>query len=108
MARSSGPVVSVRAALLAAVLLAATLVGAGSAGASTQSPSFARSDYQQLGNNHVLADFNGDGRLDLAGIGAQSAAVLLSNGAGTFGARVEYQLPTFAQDLAAGDFNGDG
>jgi hypothetical protein len=100
--------VSVRAALLVAVLLAATLVGAGSASASTQSPSFARSDYQQLGNNHVLADFNGDGRLDLAGIGAQSAAVLLSSGPGTFGARVEYPLPTFAQDLAAGDFNGDG
>jgi hypothetical protein len=100
--------VSAHTALLVAVVLAATLVGAGSASASTQSPSFTRSDYQQLGNNHVLADFNGDGRLDLAGIGAQSAAVLLSNGAGTFGARVEYQLPTFAQDLAAGDFNGDG
>ncbi len=91
-----------------ALALAAILAGAGSASASTQAPSFARSDHQQLGNNHVLADLNGDGRLDIAGIGAQSAAVLLSTGPGTFGPRVEYPLFTWAQDLAAGDFDGDG
>ncbi len=108
MAASAGRASAVRTALLPAIMLCAALFAAGPASASTQPPSFARSDLQQLGNNHVLADFNGDGRLDLAGIGAQSAAVLLSTGPGTFGPRVEYPVFTWAQDLAAGDFNGDG
>jgi FG-GAP-like repeat len=45
-----------------------------------------------LGNNHVAADFNGDGRLDIAGQGAQAAAVLLNRGDGSFGARVDYPV----------------
>jgi hypothetical protein len=73
-----------------------------------QAPTFVRTDYQQLGNHHVAGDFNGDGSLDLAGEGAQAVAVLLNNGAGTFGARVEYPVAGWIQDLAAGDFNGDG
>src|SRR5262245_57551207 len=85
-----------------------TLVGGGRATAATQAPTFLRTDYAQLGNNHVLADFNGDGRTDLAGIGAQAAAVLLASGAGTFGARVEYPVAGWAQDLAAADVTGDG
>jgi hypothetical protein len=30
-----------------------------------QSPTFVRTDYPFLGNNHIVADFNGDGNLDL-------------------------------------------
>ncbi|HET7477710.1 MAG TPA: VCBS repeat-containing protein [Dermatophilaceae bacterium] len=90
-----------------ATALVTGLVGGDPASAATTAPTFSRTDYQQLGNNHVAADFNGDGRLDVAGQGAQSAAVLLNRGDGTFGARVEYPVADWTQDLAAGDFNGD-
>ena len=75
-----------------------------------QSPTFAITEYQFIGNNHVVGDFNGDGRLDLAGTGfmAQAVIVRLNNGAGTFGARVDFPVVDAAQDLAVGDFNGDG
>lgn len=79
-----------------------------SASAFAQSASFSRTDYPSMGNNHIVADFNGDGLLDLAGLGAQSAAIMLGNGDGTFRPRAEYPVASWAQDLAAGDFNGDG
>jgi hypothetical protein len=56
------------------VLAASLFVVTDAASASTQAPSFTRSDYQQLGKDHVLADFNGDGRLGVAGIGAFTVA----------------------------------
>jgi hypothetical protein len=61
-----------------------------------------------LGNNHVVADFNGDGKPDLAGTASMAAAIMLGNGDGTFQAKVEYPVASWTQDLAAGDFNGDG
>jgi VCBS repeat protein len=61
-----------------------------------------------LGNNDIVGDFNGDGSLDLAGTGGQSATVRLNNGAGAFGPSVEYPVVGPGQNLAAGDFNGDG
>lgn len=60
----------------------------------------------------AIADFNGDGKLDLAIVGDDIApggiTLLLGNGDGTFQAG-----PTFASNLdlgrmATGDFNGDG
>jgi hypothetical protein len=98
-----------RGAFVAAIALAASLAGSATATAATNQPTFARTDYQQLGNNHVIADFNGDGRPDIAGMGAQSAAVYLAAGApGSFGPRAEYPVASWLQDLAAGDFNNDG
>jgi hypothetical protein len=80
-----------------------------SASVLAQSPTFARADYPFIGHQ-VVADFNGDGMPDLAGQGylVQAAVVRLNNSNGTFGALVEYPLPASPQDLAAGDFNGDG
>jgi hypothetical protein len=61
------------------------------------------------GNWVVTADFNGDGKPDLAlaNIDDQSVSVLLGNGDGTFQAPVKTAVmhPTA---LAVGDFNGDG
>ena len=51
----------------------------------------------------VLADFNGDGKLDVASSGN---SLLLGNGDGTFQAPIA--LGPSSPDLAAGDFNGDG
>lgn len=59
----------------------------------------------------VLADFNGDGKLDLAVADTVSGAanVLLGNGDGSFGPVTYYQLPvTLASSPVAADFNGDG
>ncbi len=95
-------------AFLLMLILGASLVGGGLAAASTQAPTFTRTDYPFIGNNHVVGDFNGDGKLDLAGIGAMSAKVQLANGDGTFGAAVEYPVANWSQDIAVGDFNSDG
>jgi hypothetical protein len=90
------------------VVLLTSLVAGGGASGATSAPTFARADYPLFGNNYVVGDFNGDGSLDLAGTGGASAAVRLNNGAGTFGARVDYAVGGPGQDIAAGDFNGDG
>lgn len=75
---------------------------------AAQTANFSRTDYPLLGNNHIVADLNGDGIPDLAGVGLNSAAVMLGNANGVFRARVEFPAGGPAQDLTAGDFNGDG
>ena len=69
---------------------------------------FSRTDYPLLGNNHIVADFNGDGIPDLAGVGLNSVAVMLGNANGIFRAKVQFPAGGPAQDLTSGDFNGDG
>jgi hypothetical protein len=89
-------------------LLAGLLATAQPATAATTRPTFARTDHPSLANSNIAADLNGDGRLDLAGLGARTAAVLLSTGDGTFGARAQFPVADFAQDLAAADLDRDG
>jgi hypothetical protein len=58
----------------------------------------------------VVADFNGDGKADLAVASDGSAGsldVLLGNGDGTFQATLTYS-GFFPSSIAVGDFNGDG
>lgn len=90
-----------RASLLFALILLCA------ASAAAQTTTFAGRDYPIIGNSHIAADFNGDGRPDLAGAGI-NVRVSLNAGDGTFRPYVEYAAGGFTQDVAAGDLNGDG
>jgi len=62
----------------------------------------------------TFADFNGDGKIDIAVAPNQNARnladvyVLPGNGDGTFGAPIQTATPTYPITLAAADFNKDG
>ena len=58
----------------------------------------------------ISADFNGDGKMDLATANRTSnnISILLGDGLGGFGPAVNYNVGTFPQELVTGDFNGDG
>jgi hypothetical protein len=58
----------------------------------------------------VMADFNGDGQLDLATAnqGSNDVSVLLGNGTGTFQAAVRYAAGTGPTAIVATDCDGDG
>jgi FG-GAP-like repeat len=59
----------------------------------------------------VAADFNGDGKMDLAIGDGEGVAILLGNGDGTFQPEVDYsgigRGPTGTLPVAVGDFNND-
>ena len=61
-------------------------------------------------NGLVTADFNGDGRLDLAVANRSSndVSLLLGRGDGTFQDQVRFAAGLQPWDLLTGDFNGDG
>jgi len=58
----------------------------------------------------VVADFRGNGDLDLAVAEplAGDVLILLGNGDGTFGEPTTYHPSSFVAGVMAGDFNGDG
>jgi hypothetical protein len=58
----------------------------------------------------VVADFNGDGKLDVAigNISSNTISVLLGNGDGTFGSEQDFAVGSQVRSMAVGDFNGDG
>jgi hypothetical protein len=58
----------------------------------------------------IPADFNGDGKIDLAvaNYGSSSVSLLLGNGDGTFSSRIDYPTGTSPQSITAGDFDGNG
>jgi hypothetical protein len=74
---------------------------------SAQVATFTTQRYPLLGNTHIAADFNGDGRPDLAGAGANAVSVMLGNGDGTFRPKTDFPVGTQTQAVAAGDFNSD-
>ncbi len=78
----------------------------------TTAVSFARADYA-VGSAPpavMVADFNGDGKLDLAvtNISSNSVSILLGKGDGTFGAPVNFATGNNPLRGVVGDFNGDG
>src|SRR5439155_1243222 len=58
----------------------------------------------------AVADFNGDGKLDLAAIdaGSNTVSVLLGNGDDTFQPALTFTVGTDPRSVAVGDFDGDG
>jgi hypothetical protein len=61
----------------------------------------------------AIADFNGDGNLDLAFAGTNYYGknvvdVYLGNGTGGFGNKVSYRMPLAGDSVVAADVNGDG
>jgi hypothetical protein len=75
---------------------------------SAQVATFTTQRYPLIGNTHIAADLNGDGRVDLAGSNANAASVMLGNGDGTFRPKTDFPLGMQTQAVAAGDFNSDG
>jgi hypothetical protein len=56
----------------------------------------------------AVADFNGDGKLDVAVLNeSKSVAIFQGNGDGTFGPEMDISLPG-SESIAAADVNGDG
>lgn len=57
----------------------------------------------------AVADFNGDGKLDVAFFGQSSFGVMFGAGDGTFSSLVTYPINAsgLANSIAVGDFNGD-
>jgi hypothetical protein len=58
----------------------------------------------------VAADFNGDGKIDLAVVNDtdRTVSILFGNGDGTFQSQTLVSVGTEPTSLGSGDFNGDG
>jgi len=84
----------------------ATMLGNGDG--TFQAP--VETDYSGAASSSVVvADFNGDGVLDVALVSAGAVEMLLGNGDGTFRSGPTTALSYAGRDgIAAGDFNGDG
>lgn len=61
-----------------------------------------------VGNNMLVADFNGDGKPDLAMAAGAGVSLQFGNGDGTFQMALAYLAGAFADSVAVGDFNKDG
>src|SRR5918997_2495129 len=85
--------------IVLALLLLAVSVAA-------QTPTFSGRQIQTGGQYQLTADFNGDGRVDLATAGLD-VEILLGLGNGTFQPSVKYPIGTSLSGIAVGDFNND-
>jgi hypothetical protein len=95
-----------RSAVLAAPAVALAVFVAGAAGAGARDPSFAPGA-PIPGRALAVADFNKDGKSDLAVVRSGGITILLGDGAGGFTAAPG--LPVKTGDVpAVADFNGDG
>jgi hypothetical protein len=80
--------------------------------ASGQTYIFGRADFPTgIGpESAIVADFNGDGKPDVAVVNSadNTVSILLGNADGTFAARRDFATGRSPVSVVAGDFNGDG
>ena len=80
--------------------------------ASGQTYIFGRADFPSgIGpESAIVADFNGDGKPDLAVVNSadNTVSILLGNADGTFASRKDFATGKSPVSVVAGDFNGDG
>ncbi|MBF0124635.1 MAG: VCBS repeat-containing protein, partial [Magnetococcales bacterium] len=81
--------------------------------ASTDSVSFATATKHAVGSypySITSADFNSDGRLDIASsnYSSNNVSVLLGQASGGFAPAVNYSVDSYPYSIASADFNGDG
>src|SRR5882672_7841011 len=79
---------------------------------AAQEVRFARTDYPVgvAPASVIAADFNGDGKLDLAAANSSSntVSILLGKGDGSFGPKTDFVTSAGPSAVTADDFNGDG
>ena len=93
-----------------ACICSAALVAAGLAAASpAQAQTFSKTTHTGL-FHPLVADLNGDGRMDIAGttFPGTNAGVLINNGSGGFAPLVAYPAGGDVMSIGGGDLNGDG
>ena len=99
-------------ALLSASLVAPVSQLASSALGGNLTGTFPRTDFTvgHSPNAIAIADFNGDGKLDMAvtNEGDNTVSILLGNGDGTFQSQSTFATGLAPDAIVSGDFNGDG
>src|SRR5919112_6082822 len=95
-----------RARLVGSTLLLALAWALAPADAAAQGVTFGGRQIPTGGQYQLTADFNGDGRADIATAGLD-VEILLGNGDGTFQPNVKYPIGTSLSGIALGDFNND-
>ncbi len=101
--------------LLLLITLLSSAVQSNAQTVSCTTPSFAAATNFAIGTNSnppsvTTADFNGDGKPDLATLNSYSGnvVVLLGNGAGGFGTAANFKIGILPSSVITADFNGDG
>jgi hypothetical protein len=95
------------------LILVSTLLVFTMSSAIARAQSFSTAIDYALGDNPnsgIAADFNGDGKLDLAigNVLQKNIGILINNGNGTFAGAVNYTVDFNPETSTAADFNGDG
>jgi FG-GAP-like repeat len=95
-----------RARFVASIFCLSLMLALAAVSAAAQSLTFSGRQIQTGGQYQTTADFNADGRADIATAGLD-VEILLGNGNGTFQPNVKYGIGTTLTGITTGDFNND-